>query len=395
VKLHDIVDLSINGTGRSITSRHGIPGCPPLHQVTTADSNSLHYLRRVLARRCILLALVVLVAAATSTACGGSNSSAPNTVTKVEVGKAALKQAPPVDPGLALQNAFVHVVADTAPTVVQIETSVGLGSGVVYDDQGDIVTNAHVVGTAKTFTITLANGDRHSGTLVGTFVPNDLAVVHVEGATPAPAQFGDSSALAIGDIVFAIGNPLGLRSSVTEGIVSSLGRTVGEGNGVALASVIQTSAAINPGNSGGALVDLDSQVIGIPTLAALDPDFGSTPAAGIGFAIPSDTVKLIADQLIKTGKVTQSGRAYLGVRVATQMTGGVLVTSVQPGGPAAAAGIKPGDLIISVNKTVATNTDDLATVLAGIKPGTTVPIVVVRNGKKLTIDVKVGELKSG
>jgi putative serine protease PepD len=158
------------------------------------------------------------------------------------------------------------------------------------------VTNAHVVG-AKKLTVTLANGDRHPATLVGIFIPNDLAVVHVQDGTPPGARFGRSAALAVGDIVVAIGNPLGLRSSVTQGIVSSLGRTVSEGNGVALPSVIQTSAAINPGNSGGALVDLESEVVGIPTLAALDPEFGSTPAPGIGFAISSDTVRLIADQL--------------------------------------------------------------------------------------------------
>jgi putative serine protease PepD len=348
-------------------------------------------------RRPAAAALLVVAAAAASAGCGGNKSSAPTTIAHVAVNKAVLAQpkGAPVDPGLALQSSFVRVVSTTSPTVVQIETSTGLGSGVLYDDKGDIVTNAHVVGTAKKFTVTLANGSTRPATLVGTFPPNDLAVVHVSGATPAPAQFGDSAALAVGDIVFAIGNPLGLRSSVTQGIVSSLGRTVGEGNGVALASVIQTSAPINPGNSGGALVDLDSQVIGIPTLAALDQEFGSTPAAGIGFAIPSDTVKLIADQLIKSGKVTESGRAFLGVKVATQITGGVFVTAVEPGSPAAAAGIKPGDLIVALNKTVVTNTDDLATVLAGLKPGATVPIVAVRNGKKLTLSVTLGELKSG
>jgi S1-C subfamily serine protease len=341
-------------------------------------------------------ALLVVAATAASAGCGGTKSSAPTTIAHVELRKAALTQpmGAPVDPGLALQSSFVRVVSTTSPTVVQIETSAGLGSGVVYDHKGDIVTNAHVVGAAKKFTVTLASGSRRSATLVGTFPPNDLAVVHVDGATPAPAQFGDSAALAVGDIVFAIGNPLGLRSSVTQGIVSSLGRTVGEGNGVALASVIQTSASINPGNSGGALVDLDSEVIGIPTLAALDPEFGSTPAGGIGFAIPSDTVKLIADQLIKSGKVTESGRAFLGVKVATQITGGVFVTAVEPGSPAAAAGIKSGDLIVALNKAVVTNTDDLATVLAGLKPGAKVPVVVVRNGKKLTVDVTLGELKS-
>jgi putative serine protease PepD len=298
------------------------------------------------------------------------------------------------DPALALQQRLVQVVKNVSPSVVQIETNAGLGSGVVYDNNGNIVTNAHVVGNARTFVITLAAGDRHPGTLVGTFPPNDIAVVHVEGASPHAARF-DSSNLAVGDIALAIGNPLGLRSSVTNGIVSSLGRIVSEGNGIALPSVIQTSAPINPGNSGGALVDLESEVIGIPTLAALDPQFGATPASGIGFAIPSSTVKRIADQLISTGKVTRSGRAFLGVRMTSMVGGGVLVASVVPGGPAARAGLEPGDVIDKVGNTPVTTTDELAAALAGVKPGTTIPVEVVRNGQKLTIDVKVAQLRSG
>ena len=120
-----------------------------------------------------------------------------------------------------------------SPSVVQIATGSGLGSGVVYDGHGNIVTNAHVVGKATKFSVTLASGT-HPGTLVGSFPPDDLAVVHVEGATPPPASFADSSKIEVGDVALAIGNPLGLRSSVTEGIVSSLGRTVSEGNGVVL-----------------------------------------------------------------------------------------------------------------------------------------------------------------
>jgi S1-C subfamily serine protease len=123
-------------------------------------------------------------------------------------------------------------------------------------------------------------------------------VVHVSGASPAPATFADSSKAQVGDLLLAIGNPLGLRSSVTEGIVSSLNRTVSEGGGVTLSGVIQTSAAINPGNSGGALVDLTGRVLGIPTLEALDPELGDTQASGIGFAIPSNTVRNVATSLI-------------------------------------------------------------------------------------------------
>jgi putative serine protease PepD len=297
-------------------------------------------------------------------------------------------------PATQLDGLFVAVVKNVSPSVVQIETGAGLGSGVVYDDKGDIVTNAHVVGNARTFKITLADGQKHPGSLVGSFPPNDIAVVRVQGATPPAATFS-STDVAVGKMVLAIGNPLGLRSSVTNGIVSSLGRTVSEGNGVVLPSVIQTSAAINPGNSGGALVDLESAVIGIPTLAALDPEFGATPAPGIGFAIPSATVKRIADQLISSGTVTTSGRAFLGVRVTSVVGGGVLVAAVEPGGPAARAGIRAGDVIVAVSGTPVLTADDLAAALARVKPGTSIPVQLVRNGKKLTIRVKVGQLRGG
>jgi putative serine protease PepD len=348
----------------------------------------------------VSLSIVVLAfaIALTANACGETKNETAAKMATVTVRPVALPAHPKAvtstDAAASLQTLFVRVVRNVAPSVVQIETSSGLGSGLVYDRKGDIVTNAHVVQGAKKFRVTFANGKQRPATLVGTFAPNDLAVVHVDGRTPAPAQFGHSAALAVGDIVLAIGNPLGLRSSVTQGIVSSLGRTVSEGNGVALASVIQTSAAINPGNSGGALVDLESEVIGIPTLAALDPEFGQTPAPGIGFAIPSDTVRLIADQLIKTGNVSQSGRAYLGVTVASLIGGGVVVVQVDDGGPAAAAGMTKGDRIVSLDGTPITNTDELATVLAETKPGRTVPVEVERSSKKLTLHVSLGELKS-
>lgn len=334
-------------------------------------------------RRLALVTAALLLLVGSSGCDGGGGGSSAST-----------SQQQQRDPAFALQQRLVQVVKNVSPSVVQIETNAGLGSGVVYDNNGNIVTNAHVVGNARTFSITLAAGDRHPGTLVGTFPPSDIAVVHVEGASPHAARF-DSSNLAVGDIALAIGNPLGLRSSVTNGIVSSLGRTVSEGNGIALPSVIQTSAPINPGNSGGALVDLESEVIGIPTLAALDPEFGATPAPGIGFAITSSTVKRIADQLISTGKVTRSGRAFLGVRITSVVGGGVLVAAVVPGGPAARAGLEPDDVIVKVGNTPVTNTDELAAALAGVKPGSTISVDVVRNDRKLTIDVKVGQLRSG
>ena len=159
-----------------------------------------------------------------------------------------------------IQGKFVDVVKTVSPAVVQIQTSSGLGSGIVFDARGNVVTNNHVVAGAKRFAVTLAGGKRVSATLVGTDPGNDLAVIHMVGATPRPATFGDSSKVEVGFLALAIGNPLGLHSSVSQGIVSSVDRSVAEGNGVTLTSAIQTSAEINPGNSGGALADLNGRV---------------------------------------------------------------------------------------------------------------------------------------
>jgi putative serine protease PepD len=292
---------------------------------------------------------------------------------------------------VSIQSAFIRVVKAVSPSVVQIENASGLGSGIVYDRQGDIVTNAHVVGTATKFTVTFADGRQASGTLVGKFAPGDLAVVKVPSSGVAPGVFADSSKLQVGQLAFALGNPLGFRSSVTQGIVSALNRTVPEGNGVTLPNVIQTSAPINPGNSGGALVDLQGRVIGIPTLGVSDPQLGGA-AAGIGFAIASNTVKDIAAQLIKDGKVTNSHRAYLGVKVGdTTDQSGVLV-QVETGGPADKAGIKTGDEIVSVAGKPTPTTNELGTVLANLKPGQTVPLVIVhQDGTRATVQVTLGE----
>jgi putative serine protease PepD len=216
--------------------------------------------------------------------------------------------SPPASPSASsagaadLQNDFIGVVDRVSPSVVVIETSSGLGSGVVFDGTGDIVTNNHVVEGSTKFAVTLSDGQKLDGTLVGTYPAGDLAVIHVTGANLTPATFGDSSKLVVGDLVMAIGNPLGLDSSVTQGIVSAVGRDIPESSSVKLTDVIQTSAEINPGNSGGALVDLGGNVVGMPTLTELDPQIGGA-AAGIGFAIPSNTVVDVADQLIANGRV--------------------------------------------------------------------------------------------
>ena len=179
----------------------------------------------------------------------------------------------PAAAALAFQQAITAVVHELSPSVVQIQNSQGLGSGIVFDTNGDIVTNNHVVAGGGPYTVT-AGTHSYGASLVGRFAPDDLAILHVSGAKLAPAAFADSSRLEVGDFAIAIGNPLGLRSSVTEGIVSAFRQGVSEGNGVALPLMIQTSAAINPGNSGGALADLQGRVIGIPTLAATDPELG-------------------------------------------------------------------------------------------------------------------------
>ena len=291
----------------------------------------------------------------------------------------------------SVQSQMVAVIKKVNPEVVLIETDAGLGSGVIYDDKGDIVTNAHVVGTSTTFKVTLNNGKSYSGTLVGTYAPDDVAVVRITAPGMTPATFGDSSKLEVGDYVLAMGNPLGLQSSVTEGIVSALSRQVSEPTGNTLPDVIQTSAAINPGNSGGALVDLSGQVVGIPTLAATDPQLGGS-APGIGFAISSNRAKVIADQLIATGHVTNSGRAYLGVTI-TDNAQGVLVVQVTAGGPAAAAGIVAGDTIVSVGGQATPDSATLLTVVSKLHPGDKTQVQVqTSSGTTSTVTLTLGQL---
>lgn len=240
-------------------------------------------------RRPFSLFLIALLAALAA-GCGSAASTG-ESVSSVPVASA--------NEASFLQQRFVSIVRAISPAVVQIRTSVALGSGVVFDARGDVVTNAHVVGNATRFTVTLASGDTHPATLIGTDAANDLAVIRIQGDRPRPATFADSAQVQVGDLALAIGNPLGLRSSVTEGIVSAVDRSVPETDSVTLSSVIQTSAAINPGNSGGALVDLTGQVIGIPTLAAIDPEMGAE-APGIGFAIDSNTVRRDAIRLARS-----------------------------------------------------------------------------------------------
>jgi S1-C subfamily serine protease len=344
-----------------------------------------------------------VVLAVLGAVCAGCTSGGPATASSAATTPAS---APAVasGAGVPLQQDYVSAIRRVLPSVVEIKTASGLGSGVVYDTAGHIVTNAHVVGTATSFQVFLAGSAAPlPARLTGSYPPDDLAVIQVSGAKQLrPARFADSSKLQVGDIVLAMGNPLGLVSSVTDGIISATGRTVSEpaqggSPGATLPDVIQTSAAINPGNSGGALVDLADQVVGIPTLAATDQQLGGA-APGIGFAIPSSIVTDIAAQIIKTGRVTNSHRAALGVEVQT-VTGpdgqpaGVAIAAVTPGGPAASAGLQAGDVITKVNGTATPDTATLAAVLAGLRPGQQVPVTITKaNGSTATIHVTLGQL---
>ena len=284
-------------------------------------------------------------------------------------------------------------MSNVSPSIVLIETSAGLGSGVVFDSSGDIVTNAHVTGASQQFTVTGADGKRYQATLVGAYPPSDVAVIKASGSGLKPAQWADSSKLQVGQVVLAMGNPLGFQSSVTDGIVSGLGRTVSEPDGAILTNVVQTSAAINPGNSGGGLVNLQSQVIGVPTLAAVDPGMGGA-APGIGFALPSNTVKDYARQIITNGKVTNTHRAYLGIQAGDVTSGGsgAVVIAVVPGGPAQSAGVQQGDIITAIDGQRVTSSSALAAQIANLAPGSTAALSINRNGQSMTVKVVLGTL---
>ncbi|MFI2409674.1 S1C family serine protease [Streptomyces sp. NPDC018947] len=303
-----------------------------------------------------------------------------------------------------LQSDYQRVIEDVLPSVVQIRAGEDLGSGVVYDTKGHIVTNAHVVGEQKTFRVTTAHSeDPLSARLVSSYPEQDLAVVKLDKVPSGlkAASFGESAKVEVGQIVLAMGSPLGLSSSVTQGIVSATGRTVTEGSegggtGATLVNMVQTSAAINPGNSGGALVDLDGQVIGIPTLAATDPGLEGSAAPGIGFAIPASMVKTVAGQIVRYGKVTDSGRAALGITARTVVDdsyrpAGAAVVSVDEGGAADLAGLRAGDVITGLGGADITTVTSLAEALASKRPGERTEVTYTRGGDERTAAVTLGE----
>jgi S1-C subfamily serine protease len=296
------------------------------------------------------------------------------------------------------------VVAKVRPTVVQVNvvtaSGEGIGSGVILDSRGNIITNNHVITGAKRIQVTLYDGTTLPAQLIGTDPLDDLAVVKV--ATTAKltaATLGDSSKLQVGQEVLAIGNPLGITQTVTSGIISALDRAVST-----IPDAIQTDAAINPGNSGGALVNLQGELVGIPTLSAIDPQF-QTPANGVGFAIPSNRVRFIAPQLIQTGKVTHTGRAAMGVQVTSvdaalaaqnnlPVTSGALLVKVTSGSPAAAAGLKAGDIIVQIGEHAVTDVATFADALLTMNPAEVAAVRIYRGNQQLTISVTLGEAQA-
>ncbi len=346
-----------------------------------------------------------------------SNGPAPST-------SSSPSSAPPSSSPNDFSVAIRQAVQAVRPAVVQITNEQvqagqfnqpfsvpsGVGSGFIYDDQGHILTNNHVVEGAHQILVSLPDGRSFQATVVGADPLTDLAVIQVSAPNLPVAPLGDSTKLQVGDWVVAIGNALALEGgpTVTAGVVSALNRAVqepsngpGTGPGPFLFDLIQTDAPINPGNSGGPLVNLDGQVVGIDTLVAGQAERG-VPSQGIGFAIALSTAKPIADQLVASGKVAHPflGVSYtpLNPAIASHLgiaqTAGALVSSVVRGSPAAAAGIQAQDVITAIDGTAIKTDSDLAQIIDRRKPNETVTLTVLRNGQQTEVKVTLGERSS-
>lgn len=264
----------------------------------------------------------------------------------------------------------------------------GNGSGFIFTPDGFILTNAHVVQQASQIHVTLADGRRIEAEPVGQDTDTDLAVLRVHESRLVPAALGDSQKLKVGQLVIAIGNPYGFQATVTAGVVSALGRSLRARTGRLIENVIQTDAALNPGNSGGPLVDSRGDVIGVNTAVIL-------PAQGICFAIASNTAQFVAAQLIKEGRVSRGYLGIVGQNVALhrrherspklQAAAGVLVVSVEPGGPAEIAGVQKGDVILGLAGTPIAGIDDLHRSLTGEKVAVTCSLAILRGETTLEL----------
>ena len=329
----------------------------------------------------------------------------------------ALIEAPPAPAGQPAAGSFSGAARKASPAVVSINTSkavrhprsndpwfqfffgdqapqaqTGLGSGVIISPEGYILTNNHVVEGADEIEVTLTDSRRTRASVIGTDPETDLAILKITLDKLPVITLGDSDSLAVGDQVLAIGNPFGVGQTVTSGIVSALGRSQLGIN--TFENFIQTDAAINPGNSGGALVDVNGNLMGINT-AIYSRSGGSM---GIGFAIPVSTARLVLDGIVKDGQVT---RGWIGVEpnelsaelaetFGVKATEGVIITGVLQDGPAAQAGMRPGDVILKVDDKAVGNVSQLLTAVAALKPGTPSAFEVQRADKKLELNINPG-----
>ena len=301
---------------------------------------------------------------------------------------------------LALPNESdepVATVAETvAPSVVRIDTATGTGSGIIYDQNGSVVTNAHVVLGSETVEVQLADGTRATGKVLGSDPAVDIAILQIqENLNFRKATFASLDTVRVGQLAVAIGSPFGLEQSVTAGIVSAVNRAVPtlniENGSRTVLEMIQTDAPINPGNSGGALVDRQGRVVGMNTLIRTDGNVEGN--LGVGFAIPTDTIFLVTERLI-TGESLENG--FLGISGQDPTIGraGALVIEVVNGSPADQSGLQEGDLIIAVDGSPVLGMSELAARIRLTSPGTMVAIDIVRNGEEIRLNVVLGALGS-
>ena len=303
----------------------------------------------------------------------------------------------PQQEGLSLQEIYARNIDSVVSISCRMAGGSATGTGVILTETGYIVTNCHVVDGAVEISVLLTDDRTFPATLVGQDAASDLAVQHIDGEGLVPAQFGDDRQLQVGDSVAAIGDPLGIefRGTLTDGIVSAINRDVTTGGRTM--TLIQTNAALNSGNSGGPLINCYGQVIGINTLK-IGTFTDASGVDGLGFAIPSSTVKTITEQLIRQGYV--SGRPLLGISGETvsrfyqlyyRMPSGLYITQVTSGSPAYEAGIREGDILLSVNGSQILYQEDLDSFLYGAQVGDEVEVVIYRGGKQYQATLTLAE----
>jgi putative serine protease PepD len=309
-------------------------------------------------------------------------------------GTALLNTSTPRARTVSTSSTPSQVYSNTHTGVVKITTESGLGTGIVLDSRGDILTNDHVVEGANRFNVSFDSSNQtHSAKLVGTDPSDDLAVIKLtdtSGLNLTPLTLGDSNTVQVGDTVYALGNPFGYTNSFSEGIVSGLDRSMTAPNGFTIGHSIQTDAAINPGNSGGPLLNGNGEVVGINAQIASNgsPDTGQGQNNGVGFAIPINTAKSVIGQLESTGHVSHG---YLGVATSDGNTAGATVANVQAGSPAESAGIQQGDVIKSIDGKQINSSEDVVSAISGSHAGDKVTLSIERGGSTKSVTVTLGQ----